>query len=177
MVSPLAAKLKAQNDTYSLEVERATWLRLGNGFPRSGVWPGSPQDRRIADKAMAAFRKAPRVRYAQKVTLTATAISQELRDRALPGFPQGENFIWMRNRKLSRQLVAQDRAVGGLGWLARIEYRHCRVCKQLLVGPEATDYREKMRRPKKSWDTRWGPKCNVECRRRTRASRKPQSSC
>ena len=129
-------------------------MRIGKGHWRSGVWPGSPADRRIANRNMRRFRAVPRPRMVQKVVVTAIKLSRETLERGIKGFANGGNVVWMRSRKMSKVLVEQDRLRGGLGYTVSIEYRHCKVCGRLLLADEARDYRELMRRPIEKWDSK-----------------------
>ena len=143
-------------------------MRLGRGHWRSGVWPGSPADRRRANRNMRPFRAVPRPRMVQKVVVTATELSRETQERGIKGFANGRNVVWMRSRKLSKVLVEQDRLRGGMGYMVAMEYRHCRNCGRLLLADEARDYRELMRRPIEKWDTPKGPKCWKNCEPRAK---------
>lgn len=74
----------------------------------------------------------------------------------MKSLPQTHNSFWVRSRKPARMLVEQDRSAGGVGWMMTAEYRRCRNCHRVLLGPEAADYREKQRAPIEKWDTRKG---------------------
>lgn len=144
--------------------EYKTWKNVADGFPTSGCWRGSRKELKIANRAMRQFRQVPRARHAQFVILTKFVIPKQLRDKALPGFTHSEKTIWLRDYRLAAKLVRLDREIGGHGYTREVEYRHCRVCRKLLIGMEATDYRVKMRMPFDKWETKKGPTCGPDCR-------------
>jgi|SRR5579885_518248 len=133
------------------------WSKRGD---KSLSYCVSKLDRRLADHRMARFRSVPRRRHAQFVRLTAIPIPAGV---GLKTLPHDTYSCWIRSRRLAKELVERDRARGGQGWTDTYEYRRCLVCKRLLIGREASDYRERCRWPEKTWQYPQGPVCGWEC--------------
>jgi hypothetical protein len=118
--------------------------------------------RTMRNKWMSTFRSVPRVRRAQHVVLTAWQIDPDA-DFVLATLPHDEREFWVRGRRLARELVATDHRAGGEGFFVQYEYRRCLICRRLLIGGEASAYRERCRWPKKTWQYKQGPVCGPTC--------------
>ena len=120
--------------------------------------------RKRANRIMRQFRSVPKACHAHQVVLTATRVTDSfLERRALKSVNVEPTCFWMRGRAAARALVDADRLAGGYGFTVSWEYRRCKMCGRILLGPDATAYRERMRQPQRTWQSARGPACGEEC--------------
>lgn len=123
--------------------------------------------RKIANARMGQFRSIPVARRAWHVKLTAITASRDfLEVVALKSLAQSPQSFWVRRRMAAQRIVKLDHESGGDGEATAVEFRRCCVCKRVLIGGEAHDYQQKMRRPLVQWEFKNGPSCGVECQPR-----------
>lgn len=143
---------------------------------RSLAWYAERSKRRMANWRMSQFRAVPRRRLAHKIVLTASEVTERfLTTTALKSLPASPTEFFIRGRRLARTLVDIDRRAGGDGFAVTWEYRRCLVCKRVLIGPDAADYRELCRRPKSKWTYPQGPACGIDCKLKETRCKKPPS--
>jgi hypothetical protein len=122
----------------------------------------SRRQRRQANTVMRRFRSVPCERHAHFVQLTAIALPPQI--RALGALDRTERSCWILSKRAARTLIERDRAAGGNGFFHTFECRRCLVCRRILLGREAADYRERCRWPKSKYYWPWGPCCNAVCK-------------
>lgn len=139
---------------------RKTFFELSNT-------PGTAKlNQRIADGRMRRFRSVPTLRRVWYVTLTATEVNSNLfaPGQLVSGLSFEPRAFWLHARRVAYRLLEIDHANGGSGSAFAVECRRCKVCRRMLVAAEASTYRERERRPKRTWQFKQGPACSVDCK-------------
>jgi len=126
------------------------------------------RNRKIRRERMERYRSVPIVSRVWWVELTKLEADRSwFGQRDLPtGLTFEPQKFWCCTKRKARQLVEWDRARGGSGSMYPVEFRRCPVCDRAMLGAQATEYREKLAKPKRTWHYPQGPACNMECKPR-----------
>jgi hypothetical protein len=120
--------------------------------------------RREENHRKSGYMTIPVARRAWHVTLTAIEIPEHLlKAIALDSLPSDTKSFWVRRSQFAMKIAKADRDAGGKGILDCVEFRRCRVCKRVLIGPAAHEYQMKQRRGPWKWEFKQGSACGVEC--------------
>lgn len=98
--------------------------------------------REINRRIRAAGQSVPVARKAYRVEVTAVEMPQWAIDQALKAVSVGENYVWLRSRRVANNLAKLDKIRGGQGIVDTAEYRRCQGCDRLMLGREAAETRE-----------------------------------
>lgn len=133
---------------------------------RPSEWLAGKLRYKIQNGQMRRYRSVPVARRAWFVTLTiAHADPSHFAPRSLVTNADFEpQRFWVHARRVAQTWVARDQQAGGSGSAFACEFRLCPVCGRTLLAVDATNYRQRQRRSKKSWTYPQGPACSVDCK-------------
>jgi hypothetical protein len=137
------------------------YIRSGSELPLM-LWAARKQRRAANAGKRAMGWKLPHAKTIHYVRLTATKLPKIT--PSLLSLTCAPDACWIRSLRAAKALVSADLAAGGSGSLDTFEHRRCQVCARVLVGSEATDYRERLRWPQHKWYWPWGPCCSPDCK-------------
>lgn len=121
------------------------------------------QQRKRSNKIRRQFGiKTPQTQHVHYVHLTKIPVPTCVTSLATLSCESGH--VWVKSKKVARAITEADRHVGGTGSFTTFEYQRCKVCERMLLGREATDYRERRRWPATRWYWPWGPQCGSDCK-------------